>query len=249
MQYVKNILIENISDFPNHPYKVIEDDKMQELVNSIKKDGIIFPVIVREKEHGKYEMISGHRRKKACMLANIKEIPCVVKELTDDEATILMVNSNIQREEILPSEKAFAYKMMLESQKHQGIKQDISSVQIGQKSNKTTRDKIANEVGESSSNIRRYIRLTNLIKELLDLVDNKKIAMSPAIELSYLEKHEQKELFNNINFFESTPSYSQAIRLRKLSESNDLTACKIEEIMSEEKPNQIEKIKINSNRF
>lgn len=249
MEVEMNVLIKDIEDFKNHPYKVIEDEKLQELVESIKKNGVLSPVIVRKKDNNKYEMISGHRRKKACMLANIKEIPCIVKELDDTQATILMVDSNIQREEILPSEKAFAYKMRLEAQKHQGIKKVTTSVQFEQKKNMTTREEIALEVGESESSIRRYIRLTNLTKELLELVDNKKIALSPAVELSYLKKEEQEQVYKNIKFLEVTPSYSQTIRMKKLSQLNKLNFKEIDNIMLEEKPNQIEKIKLNSARL
>ncbi len=248
MEETKYISINELEDFKNHPYKVTEDEKLQELVESIKINGVLSPIIVRKKED-KYEIISGHRRKKACMLANIKEIPCIVKDLNDNEATILMVDSNIQREEVLPSEKAFAYKMKLDAQKHQGVRKNITSVRDEQKLKITTRDKIALEVGESSSNIRRYIRLTNLVKELLDLVDNKKIALSPAVELSYLSEKEQKRIYQNIEFLDITPSYSQTIRMKKLSQLNKLTFEKIDDIMLEEKPNQVEKIKLNSARL
>lgn len=248
MEETKYISINDLEDFKDHPYKVIEDEKLQELVKSVKSNGVLFPIIVRKKEN-KYEIISGHRRKRACILANIKEIPCIIKNLNDNEATILMVDSNIQREEILPSEKAFAYKMKLNAQKHQGVKKDITSVRDEQKLKLTTRDKIALEVGESSSNIRRYIRLTNLVKELLDLVDNKKIALSPAVELSYLSEKEQKRIYQNIEFLDITPSYSQTIRMKKLSQLNKLTFEKIDDIMLEEKPNQVEKIKLNSARL
>lgn len=248
MEETKYISINDLEDFKDHPYKVIEDEKLQELVKSVKSNGVLFPIIVRKKEN-KYEIISGHRRKRACILANIKEIPCIIKNLNDNEATILMVDSNIQREEILPSEKAFAYKMKLNAQKHQGVKKDITSVRDEQKLKLTTRDKIALEVGESSSNIRRYIRLTNLVKELLDLVDNKKIALSPTVELSYLSEKEQKRIYQNIEFLDITPSYSQTIRMKKLSQLNKLTFEKIDDIMLEEKPNQVEKIKLNSARL
>lgn len=248
MEETKYISINDLEDFKDHPYKVIENEKLQELVKSVKSNGVLSPIIVRKKEN-KYEIISGHRRKRACILANIKEIPCIIKNLNDNEATILMVDSNIQREEILPSEKAFAYKMKLNAQKHQGVKKDITSVRDEQKLKLTTRDKIALEVGESSSNIRRYIRLTNLVKELLDLVDNKKIALSPAVELSYLSEKEQKRIYQNIEFLDITPSYSQTIRMKKLSQLNKLTFEKIDDIMLEEKPNQVEKIKLNSARL
>ena len=251
---VEQIDISKITDFPNHPFKVINDDKMQDMVESVKKYGVILPVIVRRKDDGTYEMISGHRRKKACELAGIEQIRCIVKDLSDDEATILMVDSNIQREEILPSEKAFAYKMKLEAMKHQGkrvdLEEDITSVPVAQKfENMTSREILGKQVGESQDQIRRYIRLTYLIPELLEQVDLKRIAFRPAVELSYLSEENQYVVQNIFEFDEVTPSLSQAIRLKKLEQEGRLTEEKIEEIMQQEKPNQKEFIKIHQERI
>ena len=248
---VEEIDISKISDFPNHPFKVKDDDKMEEMVKSIKQYGVILPVIVRPKDDGTYEMISGHRRKRACELAGVKQIRTIVKNLSDDEATILMVDSNIQREEILPSEKAFAYKMKLEAMRHQGKNIDIdeseTSAPMVQKL--TSREILGNEVGESRENIRRYIRLTHLIPELLEQVDLKRIAFRPAVELSYLSEENQYVIQNIFEFDEVTPSLSQAIRLKKLEQEGKLTEEKIEEILGQEKPNQKEFIKIHNERI
>lgn len=248
---VEEIDISKISDFPNHPFKVKDDDKMEEMVKSIKQYGVILPVIVRPKDDGTYEMISGHRRKRACELAGVKQIRTIVKNLSDDEATILMVDSNIQREEILPSEKAFAYKMKLEAMRHQGKNIDIdeseTSAPMVQKL--TSREILGNEVGESRENIRRYIRLTHLIPELLEQVDLKRIAFRPAVELSYLSEENQYVVQNIFEFDEVTPSLSQAIRLKKLEQEGKLTEEKIEEILGQEKPNQKEFIKIHNERI
>ena len=248
---IEEIDISKITDFPDHPFKVQNDEKMKEMVKSVKEYGVIIPVIVRPKEDGTYEMISGHRRKKACELAGIKQIRCIVKNLTDDEATILMVDSNIQREEILPSEKAFAYKMKLEALNHQGkrieLEGDTTSTPVVSKLR--TNEILGNEVGESRENIRRYIRLTYLIPELLEQVDLKRIAFRPAVELSYLSEDNQYVVQNIFEFDEVTPSLSQAIRLKKLEQEGHLTEEKIEEIMQQEKPNQKEFIKIHNERI
>ena len=248
---VEKIDISKISDFPNHPFKVKDDDKMEEMVKSIKQYGVILPVIVRPKDDGTYEMISGHRRKRACELAGVKQIRSIVKNLSDDEATILMVDSNIQREEILPSEKAFAYKMKLEAMRHEGknidIDGNVTSAPMVQKL--TSREILGNEVGESRENIRRYIRLTHLIPELLEQVDLKRIAFRPAVELSYLSEENQYVIQNIFEFDEVTPSLSQAIRLKKLEQEGKLTEEKIEEILGQEKPNQKEFIKIHNERI
>ena len=205
---VEEIDISKISDFPNHPFKVKDDDKMEEMVKSIKQYGVILPVIVRPKDDGTYEMISGHRRKRACELAGVKQIRTIVKDLSDDEATILMVDSNIQREEILPSEKAFAYKMKLEALNHQGKKIELEedSTSTPMVSKLRTNEILGNEVGESRENIRRYIRLTHLIPELLEQVDLKRIAFRPAVELSYLSEDNQYVVQNIFEFDEVTPS-------------------------------------------
>ena len=247
---VQEINISDISDFPEHPFKVNDDDKMKEMVKSVKEYGVILPVIVRPKENGTYEMISGHRRKRACELAGVKQIRCIVKNLSDDEATILMVDSNIQREEILPSEKAFAYKMKLEAMKHQGKQLETTSDPMEQKLNsKTTREIVAEKTGESASNIQRYIRLTFLIPEILDMVDEKKIAVRPAVEISYLSEDNQYVLLDIMQFSDITPSLAQAIHLKKLEQEGNLDTDKIEELMSQEKPNQVEKLKFNAERF
>ena len=247
------IKIKDITDFPEHPFKVIDDDKMQEMVKSIKENGVMLPVIVRPKKDGGYEMISGHRRKKACQLAKLEEIPCIIKDLTDEEATILMVDTNIQqREEILPSEKAFAYKMKLDALKHQGKRTDLNkekttSDQLGRKLEIT--GKIGKENGDSQTQVKRYIRLTALIPELLELVDNKSMALSPAVELSYLTDEEQYIVLDCIESNVSFPSHAQTIHLKRLSQEGSLTAEKIEDIMGEEKPNQVPKYKLNQDRF
>ena len=244
---VQEIDISKISNFPNHPFKVNDDDKMKEMVKSVKEYGVILPVIVRPKENGTYEMISGHRRKRACELAGVKQIRCIVKNLSDDEATILMVDSNIQREEILPSEKAFAYKMKLEAMKHQGKQLETTSDPMEQKL--TTREIIANENGESASNIQRYIRLTELIPELLEEVDNKRIAFRPAVELSYLSEENQYVVLNKLEYDEVSPSLSQAIVLKKMQQERTITEEKIEELLDKEKPNQKEFIKIHNEKI
>ena len=244
---VQEIDISKISNFPDHPFKVNDDEKMQDMVKSIKEYGVILPVIVRPKEDGTYEMISGHRRKRACELAGVKQIRCIVKNLSDDEATILMVDSNIQREEILPSEKAFAYKMKLEAMKHQGKQLETTSDPMEQKL--TTREIIANENGESASNIQRYIRLTELIPELLEEVDNKRIAFRPAVELSYLSEENQYVVLNKLEYDEVSPSLSQAIVLKKMQQEGTITEEKIEELLDKEKPNQKEFIKIHNEKI
>lgn len=251
---VEEIDISKISDFPNHPFKVNDDDKMEEMVKSIKQYGVILPVIVRPKENGTYEMISGHRRKRACELAGVKQIRAIVKDLSDDEATILMVDSNIQREEILPSEKAFAYKMKLEAMRHQGKRVDLledetSTPMVEKLKGKTSVRLLGEQNNESAEQIRRYIRLTHLIPELLEQVDLKRIAFRPAVELSYLSEDNQYVVQNIFEFDEVTPSLSQAIRLKKLEQEGKLTEEKIEEILGQEKPNQKEFIKIHNERI
>lgn len=236
------IPIEEITDFPNHPFKVRDDEKMIETVASIKKHGVIFPAIVRKKADGGYEMIAGHRRKRACQIAEINEMPCLVRELSDEEATILMVDTNVQREEILPSERAFAFKMKLDAIKKQGKRVDLTSTPV---EDKLSVDIIAEEFGISREQVRRYVRLTELIPELLEMVDKEKGGMSlrPAVEISYMTKQDQKELLDVILLNEATPSEQQAKELRRLSEKGLLERDKIEEILSEEKPNQKEQIK------
>ena len=244
-EYVKVIPINEITSFPNHPYKVREDDELLSMVRTIKEFGVIHPVLVRPKKDGGYEMISGHRRKRACQIAGITEIKAIVREMTDEEATIAMVDSNNQREQILPSEKAFAFKMKLEAMKKQGQRNDLTSAPTEQKlQGKTTRELIAEEMGESSSNIQRFVRLTELIPELLKIVDEGKMKLRPAVELSYLKEEEQQEVFDAIEYTDAFPSHPQAIKMRKLSESGKLTMEEIDNILDEEKPNQIPKFKI-----
>lgn len=244
-EYVKIIPIREITNFPNHPYKVREDDEMLSMVQTIKEYGVIHPILVRPKKDGGYEMISGHRRKRACQIAGITEIKAIVREMTDEEATIAMVDSNNQREQILPSEKAFAFKMKLEAMKKQGQRNDLTSAPMEQKlQGRTTRELIAEEMGKSSSNIQRFIRLTELIPELLKIVDEGKMKLRPAVELSYLKKEEQQEVFDAIEYTDALPSHPQAIKMRKLSESGKLTMEEIDNILDEEKPNQVAKFKI-----
>lgn len=222
---------------------------MEKMVETVKQGGIINPLIVRQREDGNYEIISGHRRRRASQLANLKEVPCIIRNLTDDEATIIMVDSNLQRERILPSEKAFAYKMKLEAQKHQGKRTDLTSCQVGTRLRSD--EKLAENSEDSARQIQRYVRLTELIPELLELVDKEKdgIAFNPAVELSYLKEDEQYVLLNLIEFNGATPSQSQAKYMKKLSQEERLTTEKMEEIMGEQKPNQVEKIKINAEKI
>ena len=236
-EVITEIPISVITDFPNHPYKVKDDDGMNELVESIKTRGLIQPILVRPIEDGKYEMVSGHRRKRAFEIAGIEKISARVQELTRDEATLAMVDSNLQREEILPSEKAFAYKMRLDAMKRQGQRTDLTSVPLAQKS-KPSRELLGEKVGESQDQVRRYIRLTNLISPLLKLVDEKQIAMRPAVELSYLSEDAQKWVFEAIEYTDATPSHAQTLRMRKFAEQGKLSKDVIDVIMDEEKPNR-----------
>ena len=242
-----DIPISRIREFPEHPYKVKDDESMVELVESIKTRGLIQPVLVRPLDDGTYEMVSGHRRKRAFELAGIEKIPARVKELTRDEAILSMVDSNLQRDEILPSEKAFAYKMRLEAMNRQGMRTDRTSTPTESKFR--TNEQLAEEVGESREQIRRYIRLTNLIPELLDLVDEKLIAMRPAVEISYFTPESQMWLYDAIGAADATPSHAQTLRMRKYAEQGTLTKEKIDTIMDEEKPNQKEKSPFRDNRI
>ncbi len=242
-----DIPISQIREFPEHPYKVKDDESMVELVESIKTRGLIQPVLVRPLMDGTYEMVSGHRRKRAFELAGIDKIPARVKELTRDEAILSMVDSNLQRDEILPSEKAFAYKMRLEAMNRQGMRTDRTSTPTESKFR--TNEQLAEEVGESREQIRRYIRLTNLIPELLDLVDEKLIAMRPAVEISYFTPEAQMWLYDAIGAADATPSHAQTLRMRKYAEQGTLTKEKIDTIMDEEKPNQKEKSPFRDNRI
>lgn len=239
-----------ISDFPNHPFQVRQDDDMAEMVESIKKYGLLVPALVRPKEDGGYEMVAGHRRKFAAALADIAEIPCIVRNLTDDEATIVMVDSNLQREKILPSEKAFAYKMKLEAMKRQGERTDLTCAPMEHKSGKQkSRDILANQSGDSREQVRRFIRLTELIPPVLQMVDDGKIAFRPAVELSYLFKEQQKSLYNTMEREDCTPSLAQAIKMKEFSKDGKLTDEVILSIMQEEKPNQKEQFKMPKERI
>lgn len=245
-----DIPIAQIRDFPDHPYKVKDDENMVELVESIKTRGLIQPVLVRPLDDGTYEMVSGHRRKRAFELANIEKIPARVQELTRDEAILSMVDSNLQRDEILPSEKAYAFKMRLEAMNRQGKRTDLTCAPSEHKLNgQKSRDLLAEEVGESREQIRRYIRLTNLIPELLDLVDEKQIAMRPAVEISYFTPEAQMWLYEAIGFADATPSHAQTLRMKKFAEQGRLSKDVIDTIMDEEKPNQKEKSPFRDNRI
>ncbi|WP_130837701.1 ParB/RepB/Spo0J family partition protein [Lachnoclostridium sp. Marseille-P6806] len=247
---VKKIPISEISDFPNHPFKVRMDEAMQEMTESVKQYGVLVPAMVRPKPEGGYEMVAGHRRKLAAELAQQTELPCLVRDLTGDEAILLMIDSNLQREKILPSEKAFAYKMKLEAMKRQqGERTDLTSVPVGQKSGLTSREILADNSPDSNTQIQRYIRLTNLIPPLLDMVDEGKIAMRPAVELSYLSESEQMALQETMEMEDCTPSYAQAIKLRRFSEEGKLNGDVILSIIQEEKPNQKEQVKIPKERI
>ena len=229
----------DISDFPNHPFKVRQDEAMAEMVDSVKQYGVLVPALVRPKADGGYEMVAGHRRKCAATLAGITEMPCIVRNLTDDEATIIMVDSNLQRETILPSEKAFAYKMKLEAIKRQGQRSDLTSTPLVSKSR--SNEELGQKNGDSREQVRRYIRLTELIPPILDMVDNGKIAFRPAVELSYLSKEQQQSLYDTMECEDCTPSLAQAIKMKEFSRDGKLTEEVILSIMQEEKPNQREK--------
>lgn len=240
-----DIPLTEIDDFPDHPFKVRLDEDMEQLIESVKNRGVITPITLRRKEDGRYEIVSGHRRRKACELAGLATVPAEIKELTRDEAIILMVESNLQRSVILPSEKAFSYKMRLEAMKRQGQRTDLTSSPVGMKSDgKQSLDIIGEAVGDSRNQVHRYIRLTELAPELLDLVDEGKIAMRPAVELSYLNDKEQQDLLPAMELADATPSHAQAIKMRKFSQDGKLTPEVIESIMCEEKPNQKEKVSI-----
>jgi len=232
----------DISDFPNHPFKVKQDEAMVEMVDSVKQYGVLVPALVRPKADGGYEMVAGHRRKCAATLAGITEMPCIVRNLTDDEATIIMVDSNLQRETILPSEKAFAYKMKLEAIKRQGQRSDLTSTPLEPKlKGSRSNEELAASSPDSRSQIQRYIRLTELIPSILDMVDNGKIAFRPVVELSYLSKEQQQSLYDTMECEDCTPSLAQAIKMKEFSRDGKLSAEVILSIMQEEKPNQREK--------
>lgn len=251
LEKVQKISLERISNFPNHPYQVRDDEEMRDMANNIKENGVIHPIIVRPKQDGGYEIISGHRRKRACEKAGITEIPAIIRKMTDEEAIIQMVDSNKQREKVLPSEKAFAYKMRLEAMKRQGQRNDLTtSVPTAQKlEGKTSREILGEEVGESQDQVRRYIRLTELIPEMLKLVDEEQMKLRPAVEISYLKKEQQEYLLETIEYTQAFPSHPQARKMKKLNDEGKLTEDEIDDIMSEEKANQIPKLKLNEDRF
>lgn len=250
MEKLMDIPISQIKDFPNHPYKVKDDENMTELVESVKTRGLIQPVLVRPIEDGMYEMVSGHRRKRAFEIAGIEKIPARVQNLTRDEAILSMVDSNLQRDEILPSEKAFAFKMRLEAMKRQAGRPSKNSVPLAQNfEGKKSREILGEQVGESQDQIRRYVRLTNLVPEMLNFVDEKKIAMRPAVEISYLTPEEQLNLADAIDAEQCTPSHDQTLRMKRFSQEGKLTKEAIEAIMSEEKPNQREKSPFRDSRI
>ena len=243
---IRDIPLELIDDFPDHPFKVRDDEDMMQLVESVKERGVITPATVRQKEDGRYELVSGHRRKRACELAGFETLRSEIVDLNRDEATILMVESNFQRSEILPSEKAFAYKMRLEAMKRQaGRPTKNNLVPVGQN---YSREELAAQSGESQTQIQRYIRLTNLVPELLEFVDEGRIKMRPAVELSYLDEDCQRDVVDEIDLNDATPSHDQTIRMRKLFNEGNLTTDAIHAVMSEEKPNQKEKIVLRGDR-
>ena len=256
--YVIDLPTAEISDFPDHPFKVRMDEEMEQMVESVKERGVLSPVLVRPMPDGGYQMVSGHRRKFASELAELPTVPCIVRELTDDEAIIIMVDSNLQRERVLPSEKAFAYKMKLDAmRRQQGERTDLTSVPLGQKLGKTSREQLADKSPDSNTQIQRYIRLTNLVPELLDMVDNTvlkekgtlQMALRPAVELSYLPENEQNALLEVMESEDCTPSHAQAIKIRDFSEKGKLNPDVILSIMQEEKPNQVEQFKMPRNRI
>ena len=250
LESVRNIALEEISGFPNHPFKVRMDEGMQEMAESVKQYGVLVPALIRPKPEGGYEMVAGHRRKMASELAGQKEMPCIIRDLSDDEAVVIMVDSNLQREKILPSEKAFAYKMKLDAMKRQGQRTDLTCAPVEHKlKGMKSRDILAENSKDSRETIRRYIRLTELITPILEMVDEGKIAMRPAVELSYLPKEHQQVLFETMQYEDCTPSHAQAIKLRKFSEAGRLNEDVILSILSEEKGNQKEQYRIPRERI
>ena len=239
---IRDIPISEIDEFPDHPFKVLIDEDMEQLVESIKRNGVMTPATVRLKEDGRYELISGHRRKKACELAGLETLKCEVKDLSRDEAIIIMVESNLQRSTILPSEKAFAYKMRLEAMNRQGQRTDLTCSPMGNKlQGQKSSDELAEKVGESKNQIFRFIRLTELVPEILQMVDDRQIAFRPAVEISYLSEEQQYTLLEAMEYSDATPSLAQAIKMKKFMQDGKLTNEVIQSIMEEEKPNQKEK--------
>lgn len=248
---VQDIPLAQISDFPEHPFKVKQDEAMMEMAESVRQYGVLVPGLVRQLEDGSYQMVSGHRRKLASELAGRDTIPCIVRDLTDDEAVIIMVDSNLQRERILPSEKAFAYKMKLDAmRRQQGERTDLTCVPLGHKlDSKRSRELLADNSPDSNTQIQRYIRLTNLIPEILDMVDEGRIAFRPAVELSYLAEQEQRTLYDTMGCEDCTPSLAQAIKMKAFSRDGKLTDAVILSIMEEEKPNQREQFRLPRDRI
>ena len=242
--------LSDLHPFEGHPFKVLDDELMEQTVESIKQIGVVSPLIVRPDPEGGFEILSGHRRLHAAQLAGLETVPVIVKEMDDDAAIIFMVDSNLQRENILPSERAFSYKMKLEAMKHQGERGDLTSGQVGQKSVGTvSRDIVAEQAGDSSRNVQRFIRLTNLIPEILDMVDEKKIAFNPAVELSYLKPSEQKEFLEAMDYAQASPSLSQAQRLKKLSQEGGCTLDAMCEVMNEIKKDELDHVTIKNEVF
>lgn len=243
-EQVVMIPVNQIHEFKNHPFKVLDDEDMRKTVDSIREYGVLVPVIIRPDGNGEYEMISGHRRRYASIMAGKKEVPAIIREMDDDTATILMVDSNLQREHILPSERAKAYKMKMEALKHQGKRTDLTSCQVGTRLRAD--EQLAKQTGESARTVQRFVRLNNLIPELLDLLDEKKIAFNPAVEISYMKQEEQKEFYEAMEIAQTTPSLSQAQRLKKSSQEGKCTAELIERIMDEEKKNPLNRVVFDS---
>ena len=248
---VLDLPLDQIGDFPNHPFKVRQDEAMMEMMESVQLHGVLVPGLVRQLADGSYQMVSGHRRKLASRLAGLDTLPCIVRDLTDDEAVIIMVDSNLQRDRVLPSEKAFAYKMKLDAmRRQQGERTDLTSAPVGQKfDGKTSRELLAIDSPDSHSQIQRYIRLTNLIPEILDMVDDGRIAFRPAVELSYLAEKEQRILYDAMGHADCTPSLAQAIKMKSFSREGKLSEAVIRSIMAEEKPNQKEQFRIPKERI
>ena len=240
---VQEILLDQLKPFKNHPFKVRDDQRMLDTVDSIREYGVLVPAIARPDPEGGYELISGHRRKRGCEMAGLQTMPVIIRDLDDDAAVLVMVDSNIQREELLPSERAFAYKMKLEALKHQGARSDLTSMQVAQK---LSVQKVGDDAGVSKDQVRRFIRLTELISELLDMVDERKLAFNPAVEVSYLKRDEQRMLLEAMDAEQTTPSLSQAQRLKKFSQEGKLTEEAMSAIMSEEKKSEMDKVTIRS---
>ncbi len=248
LKRIYEIPLDEIDPFPDHPFKVRDDEDIQNLVESVKANGVLTPATVRKKEDGRYELLSGHRRHRACKIAGIPTLRCEVVEMTRDEGTIFMVESNFQRSKILPSEKAFAYKMRLEAMNRQGKRSDLTSAPVGPKFDNSAKE-LSSQVGDSRTQIQRYIRLTELLPEILDMVDEGQIALRPAVELSYIPKLSQGLLWESMEMESCTPSHAQAIRMRRMSEEGKLTPEAMEAILTEEKPNQKERIILRGERF